>query len=212
MNTVEMTGKTPEEAIEFALKELDAERGEVEIDVVNRGKSGILGIGGEPARGRVTLIEQPSDLARVATEVLEDLIERMDVLASVHLKQAYNEEVDGPIIEVDGEDSGLLIGRRGETLRSLQFIVSFICAKRMGERVNLFVDVAGYQERRYNSLRNLAKRVGQRVADGGLPITLEPMPPNERRIVHLTLANDSNVSTGSVGHGDQRQVVVEPRE
>ena len=167
MNTVEMTGKTPEEAIEFALKELDAERGEVEIDVVNRGKSGILGIGGEPARVRVTLIEQPSDLARVATEVLEDLIERMDVVASVHLKQAYNEEVDGPIIEVDGEDSGLLIGRRGETLRSLQFIVSFICAKRMGERVNLFVDVAGYQERRYNSLRNLAKRVAQRVADGG---------------------------------------------
>ena len=212
MNSVEMTGKTPEEAIEFALKELDAERGEVEIDVVNRGKSGILGIGGEPARVRVTLIEQPSDLARIATEVLEDLIERMDVLASVHLKQAYNEEVDGPIIEVDGEDSGLLIGRRGETLRALQFIVSFICAKRMGERVNLFVDVAGYQERRYNSLRNLARRVAQRVADGGRPITLEPMPPNERRIVHLTLANDPNVTTASVGHGDQRQVVVESQE
>ena len=212
MNSVEMTGKTPEEAIEFALKELDAERGEVEIDVVNRGKSGILGIGGEPARVRVTLIEQPSDLARVATEVLEDLIEKMDVVASVHLKQAYNEEVDGPIIEVDGEDSGLLIGRRGETLRSLQFIVSFICAKRMGERVNLFVDVAGYQERRYTSLRNLARRVAQRVADGGNSITLEPMPPNERRIVHLTLANDPNVTTTSVGHGDQRQVVVEPQE
>ena len=144
--------------------------------------------------------------------MLEDLIEKMDVVASVHLKQAYNEEVDGPIIEVDGEDSGLLIGRRGETLRSLQFIVSFICAKRMGERVNLFVDVAGYQERRYTSLRNLARRVAQRVADGGNSITLEPMPPNERRIVHLALANDPNVTTTSVGHGDQRQVVVEPQE
>ena len=161
---------------------------------------------------RVTLIEQPSDLARVAAEVLEDLIERMDVAASVHLKQAYNEEVDGPMIEVDGEDSGLLIGRRGETLRALQFIVSYICAKRMGERVNLFVDVAGYQERRYNSIRNLARRVAQRVADGGRPITLEPMPPNERRIVHLTLANDPNVTTASVGYGDDRQVVVEPQE
>ena len=82
----------------------------------------------------------------------------------------------------------------------------------MGERVNLFVDVAGYQERRYNSLRNLARRVAQRVADGDGRSPSNPMPPNERRIVHLTLANDPNVTTASVGQGDQRQVVVEPQE
>lgn len=212
MDTVERTGKTTEEAIELALKELDAERGEVEIDVVNPGKSGILGIGGEPARVRVTRIQQPSIVSSTAIEVLQDLIERMGVSATVTLEQAHSEEVNGPVITIDGEDSGLLIGRRGETLRGLQFLVSFICAKQIGERVNLFIDVAGYQERRYTSLRNLAKRVAQRVEDSGQPITLEPMPPNERRIVHLTLADDPSVSTTSVGYGDQRQVVVEPSE
>lgn len=212
MTTVERTGKTTEEAIDLALKELDAERDEVEIDVVNPGKSGILGIGGEPARVRVTRIQQPSTVSRAAIEVLQDLIDRMGVSATITLKQDYSEEVNGPVITVDGEDSGLLIGRRGETLRALQFLVSFICAKQIGERINLFIDVAGYQERRYASLRNLAKRVAQRVEDSGRPITLEPMPPNERRIVHLTLAEEPNVSTTSVGYGDQRQVVVEPSE
>lgn len=151
-------------------------------------------------------------MSRAAIEVLQDLIDRMGVSATITLKQAYSEEVNGPVITVDGEDSGLLIGRRGETLRALQFLVSFICAKQIGERINLFIDVAGYQERRYASLRNLAKRVAQRVEDSGRPITLEPMPPNERRIIHLTLAEDPNVSTTSVGYGDQRQVVVEPSE
>lgn len=151
-------------------------------------------------------------MSRAAIEVLQDLIDRMGVSATITLKQAYSEEVNGPVITVDGEDSGLLIGRRGETLRALQFLVSFICAKQIGERINLFIDVAGYQERRYASLRNLAKRVAQRVEDSGRPITLEPMPPNERRIIHLTLAEEPSVSTTSVGYGDQRQVVVEPSE
>jgi spoIIIJ-associated protein len=192
--------------------ELDAERGEVEIDVVSRGKSGILGIGGEPAKVRVTLIEKPSDVVRVATEVLENLIEKMGVDATVNLKQAYDEEVDGPVIDVDGDDSGLLIGRRGETLRALQFLVSFISAKKLGERVNLFIDVSGYQERRYETLRDMARQGASRVADSDRAITLEPMPPNERRIVHLTLADNPNVTTSSVGRGDDRQVVVEPQD
>jgi len=212
MTTVERTGKTPDEAIELALMELDAERGEVEIDVVSRGKSGILGIGGEPAKVRVTLIEKPSDVVRVATEVLENLIEKMGVDATVNLKQAYDEEVDGPVIDVDGDDSGLLIGRRGETLRALQFLVSFISAKKLGERVNLFIDVSGYQERRYETLRDMARQGASRVADSDRAITLEPMPPNERRIVHLTLADNPNVTTSSVGRGDDRQVVVEPQD
>lgn len=212
MTTVERTAKTPDEAIELALKELDADRGEVEIDVVSRGKSGILGIGGEPAKVRVTLIEQPSDVVRIATEVLENLIEKMGVDATVNLKQAYNEEVDGPIIDIDGDDSGLLIGRRGETLRALQFLVSFISAKKLGDRVNLFIDVSGYQERRYETLRNMARQVAGRVTDSDRAITLEPMPPNERRIVHLTLADNPNVTTSSIGRGDDRQVVVEPQD
>ena len=114
------------------------------------------------------------------------------------------------MFDIDGDDAGLLIGRRGETLRSLQFLTTFIASRIMEERVSIFVDVAGYQERRYESLRSLAQKVARRVASSGRPITLEPMPPNERRIVHLALADNPDVDTGSTGSGEGRRVVVEP--
>ena len=123
---------------------------------------------------------------------------------------AEREDVGGPVFDVDGDDSGLLIGRRGETLRALQFLVSFIASRRLGYRVNLFVDVSGYQERRYETLRSLAQRNARRVASSGREITLEPMPPNERRIVHMALADDPDVNTVSDGVDDGRRVVIEP--
>ncbi len=212
MTTVERTAKTAEEAIELALKELEVERADVEIDVVSRGKSGILGIGGEPAKVRVTLLEKASDAARVATEVLEELIARMDVSAVVNLKSAHSEEVGGPVFDIDGDDSGLLIGRRGETLRALQFLVGFLTSRKLEERANIFLDVAGYQERRYDSLRNLAERVADKVSATGNPIPLEPMPPNERRVVHIALAENPDVSTESSGYGESRQVTIKPAE
>jgi spoIIIJ-associated protein len=211
MTTIEITAKTPEEAIEIALKELDAERGEVEIDVVSRGKSGILGIGSEPARVRVTLLEQTPDVVKVASEILDNILSRLGVSAVANLVQAESEDLGGPIFEVEGEDSGLLIGRRGETLRALQFMVKFIAGRQLGERVNLMIDVEGYQQRRYDSLANLAQRVAQRVADSRRSITLEPMPPNERRIIHMTLSEHRSVTTESIGMGNDRQVVVRIR-
>ena len=210
MPTIEITAKTPEEAIEIALKELDAERGEVEIDVVSHGKAGILGIGSEPAKVKVTLVEQPADVVKETQEVLNSLISAMGVDVLVNLKQAHNEDLGGPMFEIEGEDSGLLIGRRGETLRSLQFLVKFIVSKRLQFRAALSIDVEGYQARRYNSLNNLARRVAQRVLSTGSPITLEPMPANERRIVHVTLAEHSGVTTESIGIGEERQVVIQP--
>ena len=212
MKTIETSAKTPEEAIEIALKELDADRADVEIDVVSKGKAGILGIGGEPARVRVTLLGEPTDVVRVTTDILENLISKMGVSAVVSLKQAQNEDVGGPVFDIDGDDSGLLIGRRGETLRALHFIVSFVASLRLGERASIFLDVAGYQERRYEAVTNLAERVAGRVAATGRPITLEPMPPNERRVVHLALAEHSGVSTMSSGVGDARQVTIQPAE
>ena len=210
MKMIETTAKTSEEAIEIALKEFDVERGDVEIDVVSKGKSGILGIGGEPARVRVTLIETQTDAVRVTSEILENLISKMGVDAVVNLKNAHQEDVGGPAYDIDGDDSGLLIGRRGETLRALQFLVGFLASRKLQERVNLFIDVAGYQERRNQSLTNLAQRVAQRVASSGQPVTLEPMPPNERRVVHMALADYPGVETNSTGDGDGRQIVVEP--
>lgn len=208
MQTIETTAKTPEEAIEIALKELDVGRAEVEIDVVSRGKSGILGIGSEPARVRVTVLEKPSDVVTTTNEVLVDLISLLGVDAVVNLKQTEREDLGGPVFDIEGEDSGLLIGRRGETLSALQFLVKFIVSQRLEQRVNLMIDVEGYQDRRYESLANLANRVAQRVVSSGHSIPLEPMPANERRIVHLTLSDHSDVTTESVGTGSSRKVMV----
>ena len=212
MKTMETSAKTPEEAIEIALKELDVDRADVEIDVVSKGKAGILGIGGEPARVRVTLLGEPTDVVRVTTDIVENLISKMGVSAVVNLKHAQDEGVGGPVFDIGGDDSGLLIGRRGETLRALSFIVSFVASMRLGQRASIFLDVAGYQERRNEALTNLAERVGQRVAATGRSITLEPMPPNERRVVHMALADHGGVSTMSSGIGDERQVTVQSSE
>ena len=157
-------------------------------------------------------MEKPPDAVVATTDILQRLISLMDVSAAVTLVHAEREDVGGPVFDVDGDDSGLLIGRRGETLRALQFLVSFIASRRLGDRVNLFVDVSGYQERRYETLRSLAQRVARRVASSGREVPLEPMPPNERRIVHMALADDPDVSTISEGMGDGRRVILEPTD
>lgn len=210
MQEIEMSAKTVEEAIEIALKELDAERSDVEIDVVSRGKSGILGIGAEPAVVRVTLLEDaPPDSVTLTSEVLESLMSMMGVDATLTLKRMYDESLDGPVFEIEGDDAGLLIGRKGETLNTIQFMVRYIVSHMIGERVNVMIDVEGYQERRHQSLANMAHRVAGRVADTGRSIALEPMPPNERRIVHLALSDHPSVTTESDGVGDSRQVVIQ---
>ena len=195
---IEMSAKTVEEAVELALKELDADRSDVEIDVVSRGKAGILGIGSEPARVRVAQLSSPPDSVKTASEVIESLIHYLDVEVTLTLKQAHNED--------------LLIGRKGETLKTLQFMVRYMVSRKLGDRVNLMVDVEGYQERRHLALRNMARRVADRVSDTGRSISLEPMPPNERRIVHLALSDHPEVTTESDGMGSSRQVVVQLRD
>ena len=118
-------------------------------------------------------------------------------------------EEDTIELDIEGEDSGLLIGRRGETLRALQFTVNLIVGQTTRARVIL--DVEGYRERRYSSLRALAARVAERVTSTGRPITLEPMAPNERRVVHMALANNPRVDTESTGVGESRKITVLPK-
>ena len=210
MKSIEMTAKTVEEAIEIALRELDADRVEVEIDVISRGKPGILGIGSEMASVRVTKVDGTSDVLDSANEVIKNLVSHMDVDVVVNLKEADNEETGGPVFEIEGDDSGLLIGRKGETLRSLQFLTRFIVGRQTGERANISLDVEGYDERRKQSLANLASRVAQRVVKTGRSIELEPMSARERRLVHIALAENSEVYTESSGEGRDRKVVVIP--
>jgi len=208
MTEITITAKTVDEAIELALKELDAERAKVEIDVVSRGKAGILGIGSELAKVRVALLDAPSDVVTTTTEVLDEFISLLGVDVVTSLTQADKENLGGPAFDIEGDDAGLLIGRRGETLKSLQFLVKYMVSQKLGVNANLQVDVEGYQERRNEALGNMARRVAQRVMDSGNPISLEPMPANERRIVHLTLADHARVTTESAGSGMSRQVVV----
>ncbi len=141
--------------------------------------------------------------------MLGNIISKLGVSAVINLKQAHREDLGGPVFEIEGDDSGLLIGRRGETLRALEFVVKFIVGRRLESRARLMIDVEGYQERRYQSVSNLAQRVAHRVVTSGRPVNLEPMPPNERRIVHLALADHPDVTTESTGFGDNRQVVIQ---
>jgi spoIIIJ-associated protein len=154
---------------------------------------------------------ESSEVVRVGYDVLSTLLGKMGVTADVYLRDPYTGDEEGPVFEIEGDDSGLLIGTRGETLRALQFIVSFLVSRKMGERTNMMVDVEGYQQRRYDSVANLARRVAQRVAQSGRSIPLEPMPPNERRQVHMALADHADVATESDGYGDGRKVVIHPK-
>ena len=212
MRRIETSGKTVEEAIEIGLNELDVNRAEVEIEVVSKGKTGILGIRSESAKVILTIVEKPTDLVKVATDTLQKLIARMDVSVFVNLMNVHNEEIGGPSFEIDGEDAGLLIGRKGQTMRSLQFIAAMISSNKLEDHVRIDLDVAGYKSRRYDSLANLAYKVAGQVVDTGSSITLEPMPANERRIIHVTLADDERVSSVSSGSGDSRKVTINPSE
>ena len=212
MKSITTTAKTVEDAIEIALKELDVDRTEVEIDVVSKGKPGILGIGSEPASVRVKKVEFKSDndSAKVAGEVLAGLLNLMNVEAVSSLIDAGDDEQSGPEFDIEGDDAGLLIGRRGETLQALQFITRVITNNKTGHRSPISVDVEGYYQRRDQSLVNLADRVAKRVVRTGREIELEPMTARERRVVHMSLADNEDVYTESSGLGTDRRIVIIP--
>ncbi len=220
MESLEVSAKTVEEAIERGLQQLGLTRDQVETAVLNKGKSGFLGMGAEEAVVRLTpLVRVPeeSNLPSAAKAALEEILKRMKLNAHVELRSDVQQdegESDIPPIalEVDGEDLGILIGRRGETLAALQYILRLIVAHQQKARVPLTVDVEGYKQRRYGSLRELALRLAQKAVSTRQSMTLEPMPADERRIVHLALSVNPDVTTQSVGEGELRKVVIMPRK
>ncbi len=193
----------------------------MEVTVVKEGKSGILGLGTEEARIKVrSLVEMPEeerDVAGTAKRVLEALLTMMGMAASVVPQAKSFDEVEegvtAPItLEVMGDDLGILIGRRGQTLSCLQYIVRLIVGHQTNAWVPIIIDVEGYKQRRYEALRALAWRMAEQVKANGVPFALEPMPAYERRIVHLALADHPDVTTESTGVGESRKVVVLPKE
>ena len=207
-----MSGRTVEEAIEVALKELDADRDEVEVEILSRGKPGFLGFGAEPARVSVRKLTSVGNAASLALDVLNKILARSGVQTLTTLRSAHDPDSGGPVIDITGEDAGLLIGRRGETLRALQYIVNLAVKNTLKDvDVRVSLDVERYRERRNNSLHGMALRVAERVAGTGRAIPLEPMPAAERRIIHIALADHPRVTTESSGVGEIRKVTISPK-
>jgi len=207
MKEIEISAKTVEEAVQQALEHFGVDHDQVEIVILKKGKSGILGFGGEAVRIKARLLAETkskADVVKVAREVLEILLKLMGVSAEV---EASKGEVP-VVLNIKGDDSGILIGRRGQTLACLQYLVRLIVSEKLKAWLPLTVDVAEYKKKRQGALQNLALRLAEQVKASRRPITLEPMPPDERRIVHLALVNHPDVTTQSTGEGDQRKVVI----
>ncbi len=238
MESVEETARTVHEAVRRALQQLGKAEDEVDVTVVSRGSPPqILAFGAEPAQVRVTVKPEtpepapeteppalpPSDDADEAEDaasdadlqgtrdaefaqlMLTELLDRMGLTLDIQVRS-----IDPVTLNAVGPGVAELIGRRGTTLRALQFVLSLMVNKQLERRIRLVVDADGYRQRRENLLENMAERLAQRVRVTGQQMVLEPMPPDERRIVHLALVDDPEVTTESEGAGDDRRVVIKP--
>jgi len=228
MESLEIRAKTVEEAIQRGLQQTGLSRDEVEIVVIREGRSGILGLGAEEAIIRITpLAGEPSpvttDLSVTARDVLEQLLSLLGITASIETRSQSDVTDDNftsippgetpveamPItLDIKGEDLGILIGRRGQTLAALQYLVRLLVGRQNKIWAPIVIDVEGYKQRRYQALASFARDMAERVRLRGASFTLEPMPPYERRIVHLTLADHPYVVTESIGQGEDRKVVI----
>jgi spoIIIJ-associated protein len=204
MKSIEIIGKTAEEAIQNALKELNVTEDKVTIEVLEEGSKGFLNIiGVKPAKIKVTL---KRDYVGDAKTFLKDVLNAMNVKAEINIKEENNEIK----INLIGPSMGVLIGYRGETLDSLQYLVSLVVNKNHDEAYKrVILDTANYRYNRQETLRKLAFKMGDKVRANSKTLKLEPMNPYERRVIHSTLQNDAYVTTHSEGEEPYRRVVIE---
>jgi len=202
---VEKTGKTVQEAINLALDELNVEMDNADIEVLDEGSKGLFGLGGKVARVRVTL----RNIKNIQAEkFLQDVFSKMKVSVDIETE----EDEESMTLRIKGKDSGILIGRRGETLDALQYLTSLVVNKNREEYKRVTVDIENYRQKREETLVRLANRLAERVARYRKSVTLEPMNPYERRIIHSSLQNNKMVETYSVGDEPNRKVVISLRQ
>ncbi|MDZ4719568.1 MAG: RNA-binding cell elongation regulator Jag/EloR [Roseiflexaceae bacterium] len=225
MKNIEIRAHSVVEAIRLALVQLGRDRDEVAIEVLEKGSED------EEALVRVTVVDDDEEIAdapanadgdveQLARRILEDLLERMDIQGYVTAVRSTvpdqrGEPEDTITLHVEGADEeamSLMIGRRGETLRSVQFMVNLLASRRVQKWPQIVVDVGNYRQRRQESLEALARRMAERVRQTHRPLMLEPMGAYERRIVHLTLRSDVTVYTESTGEGENRKIVIYPKQ
>ncbi len=204
MKTIEMMGKTTDEAIKNALTELKVTQDKVNIEIIEEGSKGFLNIiGVKPARVKVTL---KRNQANEAKDFLLNVLNAMNVKAEIKVTEENNEIK----INLVGPNMGVLIGYRGETLDSLQYLVSLVVNKNHEEEYKrVILDTVNYRQNRQETLKKLAGKMASKVKVSGKTLKLEPMNPYERRVIHATLQNDPNIITHSEGDEPFRRVVIE---
>ena len=207
MEFQEFDGKSTEEAIENACANFQVSPEQLEIEIVSVGSPGIFGLGGRKAKIRAALREESEELLlSSAKEILETILERVQEQATVSVHQ----EDDRISLRIETEDAGLLIGKQGQTLDALQYLVTKMLAKKSRRKVRITIDVEAYRARHNEALAHLAQKYGEKVKKSGRPIILSPMNPYDRRIVHMALQGDKEVKTMSRGEGLYKKVVISP--
>ncbi len=209
MEAIEITAATVEQAIKKAEAQLGLSRDQFKVEVVRQGRAGILGVGAREATIRVTPATAPEpDAANAVAEILTTLLGLMGVQGKVETLSA-----ELPLaFNVIGDDLGILIGRRGQTLAALEYVTKLMVVRRLGAWLPLTLDVGGYRKHRRDALQKLALYLAEQVKSKRRAVPMEPMPADERRIIHLTLADHPDVTTQSIGEGENRKVVILPKE
>ena len=203
MEFIEVSAKTVNDAITEACQKLGVTSDKLEYEVIEEGSNGFLGIGSRPAVIKAAAKCSVEDNAK---NFLKDVFEAMDLTVVVDVK--YNEAERTMDIDLSGDEMGVLIGKRGQTLDSLQYLVSLVVNKETEEYIRVKVDTENYRQRRKETLENLAKNISYKVKRTKRTVSLEPMNPYERRIIHSALQNDKYVTTHSEGEEPFRRVVV----
>jgi spoIIIJ-associated protein len=256
-NVLEVSGRDVEEAIANGLAQLGISRDEVLIEVLNRGRRRLFGLGSEAAQVRILYPAEEEEVSQIADEpvpppsqevpqideeeqvesdfvvseaepeeaplsvsaeelpqiaqaTVKELLERMGIQAQVIVHEPQEDQL--LTLDISGEDLGILIGPRGETLNALQYIARLITSRELLHWATFFLDVEGYRQRRAKELQDLVHRMAERVALNRQPLALEPMPAHERRIIHIALRDHPLAATESVGQGEHRRVTILPRE
>jgi len=204
MTTVEKVGRTVDEAVEEALKDFNTTRDQVEIRILDAGSKGVFGIGAKPVRVKVSFEDSPESAAkRFLSQILGHMGLDVEIDVTLKEKQIY--------INLKGKNMGILIGKRGQTLDSLQYLVNLVINKGDQQYIGVMLDTENYRKRRRETLENLASNLAKKARMTRRPVVLEPMNPYERRIIHATLQNDRQVSTYSEGDEPFRNVVIVPK-
>jgi spoIIIJ-associated protein len=203
MTSVEMTGKTIEEAVSLALRDLKVAEDRIDVEVLEAPSKGLFGfIGTKPARVRVTV--KPMDPMKVALDFLQNIFDLMKL--EVQIEKISGQDHMG--FNIRGNDLGILIGKHGQTLDALQYLTNLTANRDSESKVRIVLDVEDYRQRRTETLNRLAVRLADTVKRRGEKVVLEPMSPNERKIIHMALQDDNRIITYSEGEEPYRKIVI----